>query len=62
MRLNKWRVVTVHIPPSYLEALKMLVEAGYYPSISEAIRIAIRDLIFSELRNLEAEAEAVRRA
>ena len=57
---GKIRVITVHVPESYIEALRILVDSGYYPSISEAIRIAIRDLIFSELRNLEAEAEAER--
>lgn len=57
---GRMKTLTIHVPEGYLEALKILVDSGYYPSISEAIRIAIRDLIFSELRNLEAEAEAER--
>jgi len=41
-------VFTVHMPPEYLEALQQLVDAGFYYSISDAIRTAVRDLIVKE--------------
>jgi Arc/MetJ-type ribon-helix-helix transcriptional regulator len=41
-------VFTVHMPPEYLEALQQLVDAGFYPSVADAIRMAVRDLIMKE--------------
>jgi Arc/MetJ-type ribon-helix-helix transcriptional regulator len=41
-------VFTVHMPPEYVEALQQLVDAGFYHSISDAIRTAVRDLIMKE--------------
>jgi antitoxin ParD1/3/4 len=43
------KMITVHIPERYLAALETLVDNGHFPSRSEAIRVAIRDLIRSEL-------------
>jgi len=39
------RLVTIHMPEGYYIALRELVERGYYPSVSEAIRAAIRKLL-----------------
>jgi Arc/MetJ-type ribon-helix-helix transcriptional regulator len=41
--------VTVYLPPAYLEGLDRLVEAGIYGNRSEAIRMAVRDLVNREL-------------
>jgi Arc/MetJ-type ribon-helix-helix transcriptional regulator len=43
------KMITVHIPERYLDALEDLVDKGHFPSRSEAIRVAIRDLIKSEM-------------
>ena len=43
------KMITVHIPERYLEALETLVDQGHFPSRSEAIRVAIRDLIRNEI-------------
>ncbi|MBD3406354.1 MAG: ribbon-helix-helix protein, CopG family [Candidatus Lokiarchaeota archaeon] len=43
------KLVTLHCPSQYLEGLEKLVESGLYPNRSEAIRIAIRDLLKREL-------------
>jgi len=43
------KVVTVKVPKAYLDELNELVKAGLFPSRSEAIRIAIRDLLQREL-------------
>ncbi|RLE57344.1 MAG: CopG family transcriptional regulator [Thermoprotei archaeon] len=41
-------LITFHIPEQMLKELDRLVEEGRYPSRSEAIRVAIRDLLVKE--------------
>jgi len=43
------KLVTVHLPRSYIRMLDSLVREGLYSSRSEAIRIAVRDLIKKEM-------------
>ena len=43
------RLVTVHLPRSYIEGLEELVKGNIYPNRSEAIRVAVRDMLKSEL-------------
>ena len=43
------RLIAVHLPEKLLADIQSLVEKGYYPNRSEAIRIAIRDLLKQEL-------------
>lgn len=42
---EKMILVSFHLPQSYLEALDELLKAGAYPSRSEAIRPALRELL-----------------
>ena len=42
------KLITLHLPEPYIEALDRLVQAKYYPNRAEAIRIAVRDLISVE--------------
>jgi Arc/MetJ-type ribon-helix-helix transcriptional regulator len=42
------RVVTVHLPEVYIEAIDQLVRRRLYPNRAEAIRMAIRDFIMEE--------------
>lgn len=44
------KVVTVHLPEQFIEALDEMVRLRLYPSRSEAIRMAVRDLIKNESR------------
>lgn len=46
------RTITVHLPDEYIEALQNLVVSGAVPSLSEAIRLAVRDYISAEHRLL----------
>ena len=50
MSSNKQRMVliSVHIPKQMLDELDELVREGRFPNRSEAIRIAIRDLLEKE--------------
>ena len=47
--MSRLRLITVHLPEGYIEGLDELVDRGFYPSRSEAIRIAVRDLLKREL-------------
>jgi len=42
------KLISVNLPESYLRVLEMLVVQGKFPNRSEAIRVAIRDLIKTE--------------
>ena len=43
------KLVTVHLPEAFLSGLDQLVDARLYPNKSEAIRVAIRDMLKKEL-------------
>ena len=43
------RLIAVHLPEKLLDDIQRLVSKGQYPNRSEAIRIAIRDLLKHEL-------------
>jgi antitoxin ParD1/3/4 len=51
---KKMKMLTVFIPEKYLEYLDLMVLEDCFPNRSEAIRIAIRDLIRNEkiLKNI----------
>ncbi|HDD40183.1 MAG: ribbon-helix-helix protein, CopG family [Thaumarchaeota archaeon] len=42
------KVVTVHLPEVYIEAIDQLVKKKLYPNRAEAIRMAVRDFIMEE--------------
>jgi Arc/MetJ-type ribon-helix-helix transcriptional regulator len=41
-------LISVHIPRRMLEELDELAKSGLFPSRSEAIRVAVRDLLIKE--------------
>ncbi len=47
--LDNLRLITVKMSEIYVDGVDRLVELGMYPSRSEAIRVAIRDLLRREL-------------
>jgi len=55
------KLITLHIPETYIKDLDQLVDDQYYPNRAEAIRIAIRDLLNDEVwkkkRNYEENRE-----
>ncbi|MFQ5831329.1 MAG: ribbon-helix-helix domain-containing protein [Candidatus Thorarchaeota archaeon] len=52
------RLIAVHLPERIIDDIQRLVNRGLYPNRSEAIRIAIRDLLKRELweRTLQGTA------
>ncbi|MCW4025937.1 MAG: ribbon-helix-helix domain-containing protein [Candidatus Bathyarchaeota archaeon] len=51
------KLITIYLPEPYLEALDELVTSRFYPHRAEAIRVAIRDLISTELWEREKIAK-----
>jgi len=51
--------IKVSIPQNYLVKIDELVETGIYPSRSEAIRMAIRDLLMKASKELKPAAIAI---
>lgn len=47
--ITSMKLVTVHLPSEFLYGLDELVRMQKYPTRSEAIRVAIRDLLKDEL-------------
>ena len=39
------KVITINVPTKYIRVIQKLLDAGLYPSRSEAVRVAIRDFI-----------------
>ncbi|MCW4055638.1 MAG: ribbon-helix-helix domain-containing protein [Candidatus Bathyarchaeota archaeon] len=42
------KLITLHLPEPYIQALDRLVVEQFYPNRAEAIRVAIRDMLSSE--------------
>lgn len=42
------RLITLHLPEPYIQALDDLVKQKYYPNRAEAIRTAVRNLLSFE--------------
>ncbi len=53
------RLIAVHLPDRLLDDIQELVDKGLYPNRSEAIRIAIRDLLKQELWGRNASTARV---
>ncbi len=43
------KLITCHLPEAYLDGIEELVSAKVFPNRSEAIRVAVRELLKSEL-------------
>ena len=46
--IYKMKLITLHLPEPYIQALDNLVDEKYYPNRAEAIRTAVRDLLSIE--------------
>lgn len=53
---NELRILTVHLPEAYIQGLDELVNRRLYPNRSEAIRVAVRDLLRAELWERPAQS------
>jgi len=54
------KLISLHLPESYLKDLDELVGENFYPNRAEAIRVAVRDMIANEVwekRRMNKEVE-----
>ena len=51
------KLITCHFPEAYLEGIEELVSMNMYPNRSEAIRVAVRDLLKVELSTIVRRAQ-----
>ena len=54
---DKMALISVHVPKKMLEELDELVRRGIFPNRSEAIRAALRDLLYKEVFKVKATKE-----
>lgn len=47
------KIVTINIADQYLEAIEILVNLGFYPSRSEAVRQALKQFLTNEADLIE---------
>ncbi|MHA1362348.1 MAG: ribbon-helix-helix domain-containing protein [Candidatus Freyarchaeota archaeon] len=57
MKKPAMKLVSIKLPTAYIDGLNQLVERGIYPSRSEAIRVAVRDMLKKELWSRERDTE-----
>ncbi|WP_461863407.1 ribbon-helix-helix domain-containing protein [Thermococcus sp.] len=53
--MSRMKIVSVQLPQGLINAMDQLVRKGVYPSRSEIIREAVRELLKKELYALETE-------
>ncbi|HII40823.1 MAG TPA: ribbon-helix-helix protein, CopG family [Thermoplasmata archaeon] len=54
--------ITLRLPKRYLKALDFLVEVDDFPSRSEAVRAAIRDLVYSRVELVTDKLKRIQEA
>ncbi|MFB6490632.1 MAG: ribbon-helix-helix domain-containing protein [Thermoproteus sp. AZ2] len=59
---DKMALISVHVPKRMLEELDDLVRRGIYPNRSEAIRAAIRELLYKESLKAAVKPQAASEA
>jgi len=51
MKKPSMKLISIKLPNAYIDGLNELVKMGIYPSRSEAMRVAVRDMLKKELWN-----------
>jgi antitoxin ParD1/3/4 len=51
--------ITIRLPPQQVTMLERLVEAGEFPTISEAVRYAVRELIEKHADRVLRDSEQI---
>ncbi len=54
--------ITIRVPRRYLRAIDYLVKADDFPSRSEAIRAAVRDMIYERIEMVPEKLEKIQNA
>jgi antitoxin ParD1/3/4 len=56
---KKMERITIRLPRQQADMLEKLVEAGEFPTVSEAVRYAVRELIQKHANQILKERETV---
>lgn len=59
MRRHKMQRITLRLPDQQIEMLQQMVEAGEFPTVSEAVRDAVRQLIEKRASRVLKESDQV---
>ncbi|HJJ96901.1 MULTISPECIES: ribbon-helix-helix domain-containing protein [Methanocorpusculum] len=51
--------ITIRLPPQQVELLEKLVETGEFPTVSEAVRYAVREFLAGRSERIIRESEQV---
>lgn len=51
--------ITIRLPPQQVELLERLVETGEFPTVSEAVRYAVREFLSVRSERILRESEQV---
>ena len=51
--------ITIRLPPQQIELLEKLVETGEFPTMSEAVRYAVREFLAGRSERIIRESEQV---
>ena len=51
--------ITIRLPPQQVELLKKLVKTGEFPTVSEAVRYAVREFLAGRSERIIRESEQV---
>lgn len=51
--------ITIRLPPQQIELLERLVETGEFPTVSEAVRYAVRNFLSMRSERILRESEQV---
>lgn len=51
--------ITIRLPPQQVEMLEKLVEIGEFPSVSEAVRYAVRDFLSQKSDRILRDSDSI---
>ena len=51
--------ITIRLPPQQVEMLERLVEIGEFPSVSEAVRYAVRDFLSQKSERILRDSDSI---
>ena len=51
--------ITIRLPPQQVEMLERLVEIGEFPSVSEAVRYAVRDCLSQKSDRILRDSDSI---
>ncbi|HJJ55248.1 MAG TPA: ribbon-helix-helix domain-containing protein [Methanocorpusculum sp.] len=51
--------ITIRLPPQQVSQLERLVDTGEFPTVSEAVRYAVRDFLMQKSSRLMRDADSI---